>query len=98
MILWGGGGGTGATMSNFTCLAVARQWVGKELGKDFAKNGVSGSIKILSAVPHSSVLKTLSMLGIGSNNFDKVKVEDGIRESIDIEDLKLKIKELKGLP
>jgi len=38
------------------------------------------------------------MLGIGSNNFDKVKVEDGIRESIDIEDLKLKIKELKGLP
>ena len=36
-----GGFVTGATMSNFTCLGVARQWSGKQLGKDFAKNGIS---------------------------------------------------------
>lgn len=93
-----GGFVTGATMSNFTCLGVARQWVGKEKGLDFAKNGLTGDIKILSAVPHSSSLKTLSMLGMGSNNFEKVKVKTGNRESICIEDLQLKIEQLNGQP
>ncbi len=93
-----GGFVTGATMSNFTCLGVARQWIGKEKGLDFAKNGISGDLKILSAVPHSSSLKTLSMLGIGSNNFEKVKIKEGNRESICIDDLKLKIKKLNGQP
>ncbi len=93
-----GGFVTGATMSNFTCLAVARQWIGKELGKDFAKDGVSEKINILSALPHSSAIKSLSMLGIGSNNFTKVKVTEGNQESIDIEDLKIKITELNGQP
>lgn len=93
-----GGFVTGATMSNFTCLAVARQWIGKQLNKDFAKDGVSGKINILSALPHSSAIKSLSMLGIGSNNFEKVKVTQGNRESIDIEDLETKIKELNGQP
>jgi len=41
-----GGFVTGATMSNFTCLGVARQWIGKEKGLDFAKNGISGDLKI----------------------------------------------------
>ncbi|MBF2709538.1 pyridoxal phosphate-dependent decarboxylase family protein [Flavobacterium soyangense] len=91
-----GGFVTGATISNFTCLGVARQWIGKEQGIDFAKNGVSGNIKILSASPHSSVIKSLSMLGIGSNNCIKVKVAKDNRESIDIEDLENKIKELNG--
>lgn len=93
-----GGFVTGATMSNFTCLAVARQWYGKEIGKNFAKDGVSEKVIILSALPHSSAIKSLSMLGIGSKNFDKVKVTAGNRETIDIEDLELKIKELNGQP
>lgn len=91
-----GGFVTGATMSNFTCLATARQWIGKQFGKDFAKDGISEKINILSALPHSSVIKSLSMLGIGSNNFVTVKVEKANKESIDIEDLKHKIKELNG--
>lgn len=93
-----GGFVTGATMSNFTCLATARQWIGTQSGKDFAKEGITEKINILSALPHSSVIKSLSMLGIGSNNFERVKVEKGNRESIDIEDLKLKIKELNRRP
>lgn len=93
-----GGFVTGATMSNFTCLAVARQWIGKELGKDFAKEGVAGNVKILTATPHSSSLKSLAMLGIGSNNFGSVKLQEGNRESIDIIDLEERIKQLNGEP
>lgn len=93
-----GGFVTGATMSNYTCLAVARQWFGKCYEQDFAKEGISKKINILSAVPHSSAIKSLSMLGIGSNNFTKVTTEHGNRESIDISDLEAKIKLLNGAP
>ena len=93
-----GGFVTGATMSNFTCLAVARQWIGKEIGKDFAKEGVSENINILTAIPHSSVVKSLSLLGVGSNNIIKIKVLNDNREAIDISDLEKKIDELRGEP
>ncbi|QEC66216.1 aspartate aminotransferase family protein [Panacibacter ginsenosidivorans] len=59
---------TGATMSNFTGLAVARQWYGKQKGYDVAIEGIKSSIKIYTAVPHSSAIKSLAMLGIGSSN------------------------------
>ena len=93
-----GGFVTGATMSNFTCLAVARQWIGKQSGKDYAKDGVTEKINIFSALPHSSAIKSLSMLGIGSNNFVKIKLTKGNRESLDVEDLETRIKELNGQP
>jgi len=93
-----GGFVTGATMSNFTCLAVARQWVGKQQGIDIAKEGVSIGIKIFSALPHSSAIKSLAMLGIGSNNIQKVKTLNGNKEAMDIEDLKKQIAYLKNEP
>jgi glutamate/tyrosine decarboxylase-like PLP-dependent enzyme len=93
-----GGFVTGATMSNFTCLGVARQWFGKQSGKDFAKNGISEAINIFSATPHSSSIKTLSMLGIGSQNYTAIKTIEGNREAIDIEDLEKNIKNLNGNP
>jgi glutamate/tyrosine decarboxylase-like PLP-dependent enzyme len=93
-----GGLVTGATMSNFTCLGVARQWLGKESGKDFAKDGVSGNPKILTATAHSSAIKSLSMLGIGSKNIIKVKTIEGNREAIDIPDLEHNLKILNGEP
>ena len=93
-----GGFVTGATMSNFTSLAVARQWFGKQFGKDFAKNGISETINILTATPHSSSVKSLSMLGIGSQNYTVVKTIEGNREALDISDLEEKIKVLSGKP
>lgn len=93
-----GGFVTGATMSNFTCLAVARQWFGKQLGKDFAKDGITTTINILTATPHSSSVKCLAMLGIGSQNFTKIKTIGGNREAIDIDDLEQNIKKLNGQP
>ena len=93
-----GGFVTGATMSNFTCLAVARQWFGNQLGKDFAKNGISEPITILTATPHSSSVKSLAMLGIGSQNFTKINTVEGNREAIDIADLEKNIESLNGKP
>lgn len=93
-----GGFVTGATLSNFTCLAVARQWIGKQRGEDFAKDGISGTVKVLSATPHSSAVKSLSMLGLGSNNFIPVNVLPGNREALDVEDLEQKIIALTGEP
>ncbi len=93
-----GGFVTGATMSNFTCLAVARQWFGNQLGKDFAKNGISEPINILTATPHSSSVKCLAMLGVGSQNFTKIKTIEGNREAIDIADLEENIESLSGKP
>lgn len=93
-----GGFVTGATMSNFTCLAVARQWLGLQIGKDVAKSGVSDKFQILASVPHSSILKSLSMLGIGSENFENIDLESGNRESISIPDLEAKINKLNGKP
>lgn len=93
-----GGFVTGATMSNFTSLAVARQWIGKQLGKDFAKEGVSEKIHVLTAVPHSSAVKSLAMLGLGSQNFTKIKVLEGNREAMDVQDLAQKLEALNGQP
>lgn len=93
-----GGFVTGATLSNFTALAVGRQWLGKQKGIDIAKEGVTTVLKVLTATPHSSALKSLAMLGIGSNNFVKVKVMKGNREAIDVADLERKIIDLNGDP
>jgi glutamate/tyrosine decarboxylase-like PLP-dependent enzyme len=93
-----GGFVTGATISSFTCLAVARQWLGNQLGKDFAKDGVQQKINILTATPHSSAIKVLALLGVGSNNFIKIKTLPGNREAVDVADLENELKKLQGQP
>lgn len=93
-----GGFVTGATMSNFTCLAVARQWIGKQSGVDIAKNGISDSTPIFAATPHSSAIKSLSMLGLGSANIRTVRTIDASREALDIGDLEAQIIGLNGAP
>lgn len=81
-----GGFVTGATMSNFSGLAVARQWYGKQLGIDIARDGLRGDIKIYTAMAHSSSLKALAMLGIGSNNTFAIPCLPG-REAMDVDAL-----------
>lgn len=93
-----GGFVTGATMSNFTCLAVGRQWLGKQMGSDIAKEGVTDHLSVLTATPHSSAVKSLSLLGMGSNCYTKVNVLSGNREAIDITDLEQKLAALNGQP
>lgn len=78
---------TGATMSNFVGLAIGRQWVGEQLGVDISNEGISRvSLTIVSAAPHSSILKSMSMLGIGKKNV--VKIDTLLdREAIDLKKL-----------
>jgi glutamate/tyrosine decarboxylase-like PLP-dependent enzyme len=75
---------TGATVSNFVSLAIARQWIGEQGGIDFSNDGMGRiPIKILSATPHSSIAKSLSMLGIGRNALIKIDTLPD-REAIDL--------------
>jgi glutamate/tyrosine decarboxylase-like PLP-dependent enzyme len=76
---------TGATVSNQVGLTVARQWVGEQLGKDVSAEGIYGiaPVKVVSATPHSSVLKSMAVLGMGKNTLVKIETLPD-REAIDI--------------
>lgn len=95
-----GGFVTGATMSNFTCLAVARQWYGQELGVDIAEEGVFAlsDLKILATQPHSCVYKDLAMLGLGRKSLIRVKLLPDNREAMDLADLEAHLQALNGQP
>ncbi len=85
---------TGATMSNFVSLATARQWVAEESGVDASEDGIDNvPIRILSATPHSSILKSMSMLGIGRKAWAPVDTQPQ-REAIDLVDLEKKLSSL----
>lgn len=90
---------SGATMSNFTGLAVARQWLGMQQGKDIGQQGlgVLHDVRVLSCVPHSSVPKCLSMLGIGRDALVKIPALP-LRESVNIAALESWLEAHKGQP
>ncbi|WP_035804678.1 pyridoxal phosphate-dependent decarboxylase family protein [Kitasatospora mediocidica] len=75
---------SGATMSNTTGLAIAREWLGEQLGVSPADQGVGvlGRVRVLSGSPHSSVGKALSMLGLGRDALIPVDRLAG-REAVD---------------
>ena len=76
---------TGATISNMVSLALARQWAGEQIGVDVSEEGQGklAGLKIISGTPHSSILKSLSMLGIGKRAINKIDTLPD-REAIDI--------------
>ncbi|WP_160715330.1 pyridoxal phosphate-dependent decarboxylase family protein [Chitinophaga solisilvae] len=76
---------SGATMSNFTGLALGRQWLGKQRGIDIGRDGMAGlqNLTVVSCTPHSSVSKSMAMLGLGRNNIVKLPSLPN-RESVNI--------------
>ena len=86
---------TGATMSNFTGLALGRQWIGEQYGLDFSQDGLQAEapVKVLSGTPHSSVIKSLSMLGVGRNHVIKIPALPN-REAINVELLEDQLKKI----
>jgi len=88
---------TGATLSNFTSLALARQWIGQQHNIDFSTEGLSAGkpLRILSGTPHSSIIKSLSMLGIGRKALVKINTLAD-REAVDIDELEKHLQENAG--
>ena len=70
---------TGDTMANLTCLAAARQAVLQRDGWDVARQGLQGApavTVVASDEVHVSVLKALSVLGLGRDRVVRVPVDD----------------------
>src|SRR5204863_3089943 len=65
---WSGVLTTGATTANFTGLAAARRWWGRQHGVDVEEQGLSGlpPLPVLtSGYVHASAVKALTMPGVG---------------------------------
>ncbi|WP_290054236.1 pyridoxal phosphate-dependent decarboxylase family protein [Amycolatopsis solani] len=88
---------TGATMSTVTGLAIAREWLGERAGVTVSEDGAAalGPVTVLSGAPHSSVLKALSVLGMGRSALRKVPVLPG-REAVDVGKLADALETLDG--
>jgi glutamate/tyrosine decarboxylase-like PLP-dependent enzyme len=90
---------TGATMSNLVGLAIGRQWIGHRHGVDVARQGLTAlpPIRVLSATAHSSLLKAMSMLGLGRDALVPVATLPG-REAIDLTALDRALERHAGQP
>jgi glutamate/tyrosine decarboxylase-like PLP-dependent enzyme len=91
---------TGATASNTVGLAVAREWLGERAGVLVARDGVAalGPVDVLSGSAHSTVLKALSVLGIGRDRLRRVPLLPGNREAVDVDRLADALEALGGRP
>ncbi len=91
---------SGATMSNFAGLALAREWIGRQHGKSISQEGLHSipPVKILSGEAHSSSFKALGMLGLGRSSLKAVpRLPEG-REAVNVVELKKALTELNGEP
>ena len=82
---WNGVCVTGATMANYVGLALARQWYGRQLGRDVAADGLWGlpPVTVFAGSAHSSTLKAMSMAGLGRRQLRPLALLPG-REALDI--------------
>ncbi|MFZ3497633.1 pyridoxal phosphate-dependent decarboxylase family protein [Streptomyces sp. 5.8] len=90
---------SGATMSNTTGLAIAREWLGERLGVSPAEDGAAalGPVRVLSGAPHSSIAKALSVLGLGRAALIPVPTLPG-REAVDPAALDRALADAPGQP
>ena len=77
---------TGATMSNFAGLAIAREWIGRQHGKSVSQDGLHAipPVKILSCEAHASSFKSLGMLGLGRNSLKVIPKLPENREAVNV--------------
>jgi glutamate/tyrosine decarboxylase-like PLP-dependent enzyme len=82
---WSGLCVTGATMANYVGMTLARQWYGRQLGRDVATGGLWGlpAVAVFAGAAHSSTLKAMSMSGIGRGQLHALPLLPG-REAMDV--------------
>ncbi len=90
---------SGATQANLVALATARQWACQRLGHDPSEEGLwdMPRIPVFSSVPHTSILKALSMLGMGRQAVEYVPCLPG-RQAIDPAELAQHLAAAGGKP
>ncbi|MEJ6003323.1 pyridoxal phosphate-dependent decarboxylase family protein [Paucibacter soli] len=90
---------SGATMSNFVGLALAREWLGEQQGLHVSEAGVAalGPVTLLSGAPHSSIHKALAMLGLGRQALQLVATQAG-RDAVDVAALERALLAQQGRP
>jgi glutamate/tyrosine decarboxylase-like PLP-dependent enzyme len=91
---------SGATISNFIGLAMGREWVGHQDGRNISLDGLYAvsRIPVLSGAPHSSILKAMAMLGMGRHSVVRVAQQGGNREAVDLQALEQALSDLNGAP
>jgi glutamate/tyrosine decarboxylase-like PLP-dependent enzyme len=91
---------SGATMANFSALALAREWAGQIQGTSVAQAGLRSvpAVKVLGGAVHSSVVKSLAMLGLGRESLAAVREMGGEREAVDLGALRAALEQLDGAP
>ena len=90
---------SGATQANFVALATARQWAAARLGIDVSEQGLWNlpPIPVLGGSPHASILKALSMLGMGRKAMEYLPSLPG-RMAVDPQALAQRLAALNGAP
>ncbi|HTI24746.1 MAG TPA: pyridoxal-dependent decarboxylase [Kutzneria sp.] len=83
---------TGATMSNLVGLAIGREWLGTLRGVSVTDEGLTEPVRVLSGTPHSSIGKSLSVLGIGRKRLISVPTLAD-REAVDVAALERELAE-----
>ena len=90
---------SGATQANLVSIATARQWAAHRLGVDVAEQGLWGMppIPVLGGAPHASILKALSILGMGHQSFQYIACLEG-RQAVDPQAVAQHLATLRGKP
>ena len=77
---------TGATEANASCLAVARDRLLSDAGWDVQADGLFGAPEIpvvVGELAHSTLVKSLGLVGLGRNRVTRIPVDDGGRMRVD---------------
>lgn len=90
---------SGATQANLVALATARQWVALQLGVNVSEHGLWSipPIPIMGGAPHASILKAMSILGMGRQTFEYLPCLQG-SQAVDPQAVAQRLASLGGKP
>lgn len=90
---------SGATQANLVALATARQWAARRLGVDVSEHGLWNMppIPIMGGAPHASILKAMSILGMGRQTFEYLPCLPA-RQVVDPQAVAYRLASLDGKP